>query len=427
MARNPRICWWLTLAFLAAAVQQVQAGNLTCLACHSARGFREARSGGEQVSLYVDGKQLAASRHAGLACADCHRDLRGTSFPHKRRVDPVQCVYCHHNGNRMGAPDAAQAGRYADSVHSSRVQAGDPDAPTCKDCHGTHGIRSARDPRSSTHRTNIPQTCGRCHFDPEFANRHRIPSVRPYDESIHARVKEMQGSGKAAVCTDCHGAHDIKALNESRSTVAKANVPETCGRCHARLYAAYKASIHGIAVARGEEDAPVCTDCHGEHLIRKPTAPDSPVYPTHVVATCSKCHENMAIQRKYGLPAARLSSYISSYHGIANKYGDITVANCATCHGAHDILGSRDPRSAVSRKNLPKTCGKCHPAAGSNFAKGSIHLLPSPKKDAIVYWVGRCYTGFVVLLIGSFSAYILLDLRARWQGRLPGRKKGNGC
>jgi hypothetical protein len=123
------------------------------------------------------------------------------------------------------------------------------------------------------------------------------------------------------------------------------------------------------------------------------------------------------IERKYGLPANRLSTYIESYHGVANKYGDITVANCATCHGAHDIRPASDPKSSISKKNMPKTCGVCHPGASKNFAEGSVHVLPSSKKDKGVYWVRLFYTAFIVVLIGSFCAYIALDLIARWRRR----------
>ena len=52
------------------------------------------------------------------------------------------------------------------------------------------------------------------------------------------------------------------------------------------------------------------------------------------------------------------------------QQGSVTAANCASCHGAHEILPSSDPRSMINPKNLEKTCGQCHPGIGSQVAQG---------------------------------------------------------
>ena len=394
--------------------------NAKCLMCHSASGFSNVRDG-KQISLHVEAGQLASSAHAKKACVDCHADFEGQSFPHKQTAEPVDCSRCHRAGNHVGAPNITPMSQYADSVHGQARKRGDMDAPACKDCHGTHGIRASTDPGSAINRMSIANTCGKCHLDTAMTKRHttNMPAaekIKLYKDSIHGKAVRNQGL-TAAVCTDCHGVHNIKPASQAGSTVSKALISKTCGKCHKALYRVYHESIHGQALAKGIKDAPACTDCHGEHTIQRPTDPASSVYPTHVVATCSKCHENVRIERKYGLPAHRLSTYIESYHGVANKYGDTTVANCATCHTAHDIRPSSDPKSAINKANLPHTCGKCHPNAGANFAKGSIHILPSMKKDSGVFWVRKFYTAFIVLLIGSFCGYIVLDLFSRWRRR----------
>ncbi|MCL5105502.1 MAG: hypothetical protein M1133_15515 [Armatimonadetes bacterium] len=426
MARNLVVCSLAVLLGLTAGAQRLRAADLACLTCHSAPGFRQAGIEGKEKSLFVDADLLAASAHKGKRCVDCHADFQGQKMPHKQSAEPVDCARCHHNGNQVGAPDHSHIDMYADSVHGDALRKGDPDAPACKTCHGTHDIRPASNSKSTICRENIPKTCGKCHFDAAFNERHKLLSVKSFTDSVHARVAVLKNRLKtAAVCTDCHGVHDIRAPKELASSVSRSHLPSTCGGCHKEVLKQYEASIHGKAAAKGVKSAPVCNDCHGEHLIMAQSQPESPVYPTHVVATCSKCHENIKIQRKYGLPANRLSSYISSYHGVANKYGDITVANCSTCHGAHDVLPSSDPKSAISKKNLPTTCGKCHPGASKNFAVGSIHVVPTPKHDAVVFWVRAFYMLFVVGLIGSFCGYIILDLRARWIGRLPWRRGGH--
>jgi len=402
-------------------------GSSKCLMCHSATGLSKTTNG-RQVSLHVEESVLAASAHAKKACMDCHVDFRGQSFPHKQNAQPVECSQCHHTGNTQGAPNMTPMTQYADSVHGRAVHKGDRDAPRCKACHGTHDIRKTSNPKSHVYRSNIPGTCSKCHTDSAITKRHGIPGramIRSYEASVHAKTVDKKKFGPAAVCTDCHGVHNIKASREGQSTISKPHMPATCGKCHEKLYAVYRQSIHGKALAEGIKDAPACTDCHGEHTIQGSSDPTSSIYPTHVVATCSKCHEDVKIERRYGLAANRLNTYIDSYHGVANKYGDIKVANCATCHGAHDIRPSSDPKSAINKKNLPKTCGKCHPGASKNFAKGSIHVLPSAKKDVGVYWVRIFYTAFIALLMASFCGYIVLDLFSRWRGRFRRDRGGD--
>ncbi|MBI2841976.1 MAG: hypothetical protein HYX78_01100 [Armatimonadetes bacterium] len=408
------------VVLLIASSAAFSASNSECLMCHSARGLSKTGKEGRQVSLHVNQTQFRDSVHGGRLCVDCHIDMAEQKFPHKTAAEPVMCSRCHQMGNSEGAPQASPIDEYQDSVHGKAAAAGDFDAPRCKDCHGYHDVRSHKDPKSRTFRANIPKTCAACHSDSRITTKHNIPVKQPlklYEKSIHGRAVTGQGLLSAAVCIDCHGFHGIKAAKDPSSTINRPHIPETCGQCHKKVLEDYKISIHGEARQAGIKDAPVCTDCHGEHTIQPASSPDSSVYPTHVVATCSKCHEDARIEKTYGLPANRLSTYIGSYHGIANKYGETTVANCATCHGAHDILPSSNPRSLVNKKNLPQTCGKCHPGASVNFAKGSVHVTPSPEKDKGVYWVRVFYTTFIIGLISSFAGYIGLDLISRWRRR----------
>ena len=416
-----RVAAAFSIGVLLCALSIAQAStNAECLTCHSANGFSSTGSDGKQVSLHVDGSMFSSSIHGGKSCVDCHIDLADKPFPHKTSADPVKCSRCHTKGNHNGAPQVSPMDSYRDSVHGLAAADGDGDAPGCKDCHGSHDIRKHTDPLSRTYRTNIPATCARCHSDSRITRDHKMTINQPvklYDSSVHGKLLEKQGVLNAAVCTDCHGVHGIKAAKNSHSSVNHVNIPETCGKCHEKAYDEYKNSIHGQARDKGVKDAPVCTDCHGEHSIQKPSSPDSSVYPTHVVATCSKCHENVRMQKKYGLAGGRLASYTGSFHGVANKYGETTVANCATCHGAHSILPSTNKKSAVHKANLPTTCGKCHPGAGANFANGDIHLMPSPTKDKKIYWIKKVYGMFVLGMIASFAGYIGLDLLHRFKRR----------
>lgn len=403
---------------LPSALAQASAANVRCLACHSAPGLSKKLPDRSVISLHVDETTYRNSAHGNKLCVDCHTDPGFQAFPHKPSISQVKCSSCHFMGNGKGAPVAGSVMEYADSVHGRAAKRGDPDAPKCKDCHGSHDIRPPSDPKSSVFRSNVPATCGKCHSDVKMAKKHKIPAVgsyKLYKKSVHGRI--ANGHPPYAVCTDCHGAHTIQAAVDPMSTVNKKHIPTTCGKCHKKIFAEYQESVHGRAIAEGEKDAPVCTNCHGEHNILPPGERKSSVYPTHVVATCSKCHEDLRIQRQYGLPANRLGTYIDSYHGIANEFGETTVANCATCHGSHLVLPSKNLKSTVNKANLPATCGKCHPGAGENFAKGTIHVMPSMKQDPLLYWIQAIYRIFVCAMIASFVAYIALDLIHRRRAR----------
>ena len=152
--------------------------------------------------------------------------------------------------------------------------------------------------------------------------------------------------------------------------------------CHTEVAEQYRASVHGQALARGITQAPLCTDCHGEHKIIKHTNAASPVNAAHIRDTCGSCHGDVRLDRKFGLPSDRLVSFDSSFHGLAAKAGVQTVANCASCHGVHNILPSSDPKSTINPKNLPKTCGQCHPGAGTRFAISQVHVARGPSRTA---------------------------------------------
>src|SRR5262249_41484043 len=90
----------------------------------------------------------------------------------------------------------------------------------------------------------------------------------------------------------------------------------------------------------------------------------------------------------------------ASFHGLAAKSGSQTVANCASCHGVHNILPPSDARSTISAKNLPATCGRCHPGAGQRFRIGPVHVTEAKGEAGSVRWVRQFYQLLIPLLIG---------------------------
>ena len=267
-------------------------------------------------------------------------------------------------------------------------------AVSCTTCHVKH--------EEYPHPEGIPKpVCASCHR--QVASEHA--------RGIHGQ--EIRKGGAAAPdCGTCHGAaHEIQI---TKSAVFRAGVAETCGMCHSDMAREYQASVHGKAVARGVAQAPVCTDCHGEHSILPPSNAASPVSGRNIPATCGSCHGDVRLARKFGFPADRLLSFDASFHGLAAKAGSQTVANCASCHGVHNILPSSDPRSTINAKNLAATCGRCHPGAGQRFAIGRVHFSEAGMESAAVGWVRRFYLWLIRITIGL----MLLHNAGDWARKL---------
>ena len=428
---------------LASAPQAAVPAIDDCLTCHGQQGM-QSESG---RSIYVDPAKHKASVHGTLGCTNCHTTIR--EYPHPKRIPRVLCASCHPGPAAdvarsahavLGAKACAGCHGHAHEVQpalqrppqateqecktchgevvrdvrlSVHAKARDTEKPTCQSCHGaTHKILPASNPASPAAKNNLPLTCGACHSNPALVARYRIPIARPleaYQASVHARAMR-QGKTQAAVCSDCHGNHLILAAGDPAAKIYWGNVPATCGVCHQRVFAEYKESVHGRAVAEGLRDAPVCTDCHGEHDILGPDQPNSVISAARLsFATCGRCHGDERLARKFGFPADRLPSYADSYHGLAARSGALTVANCASCHGVHNILPSTDPRSPVHKANLAATCGKCHLDAGVRFAAGPVHVLPASTDNPWVYWIRRLYILLIVVTIGGMVLHNALD------------------
>ncbi len=423
----------LTLALLLVAAAP---SDDDCLTCHQDRAA-VASSG---RSVFVDPAKHKASAHGGLSCVDCHEGIK--DLPHADKLKKPTCATCHEDaakevgeslhgalgdeacGGCHGAAHAVKPAQQPDgeacaSCHEDALAAYKAsihaavgprnDGASCRNCHGpAHRLRPASDPASSIAKRNLPQTCGACHADADFLARHKIPLARPVEAfklSVHGRALQ-RGDERAASCSDCHGSHDILAARDPRSKINHWKVGQTCGACHTEVQRAYDQSVHGQASARGVRDSPVCTDCHGEHDILAPSEPGSLVNPARVSkVTCGHCHGDERLAARYALPLDKVPSFQDSFHGLAARAGQASVANCASCHGVHNILPSSDARSTIHPANLGRTCGACHPGAGERFAIGPVHVRPATASE---HWVVRLVRQTYLLLIPLTLAFMLV-------------------
>jgi len=378
-------------------------GSHRCLGCHGREDLAVLRNG-VKVSLTVDHAALEMSAHSGAKCEGCHSDV--TAIPHIKRPEKVRCGICHEE----------EAKNYGESIHGIARRKGRKGVPRCTTCHGTHGILPVNNPESRAFSLNIVKVCLKCHEDRQLEVKYNLPGVlffKAYKNSIHGQAIRKAGLNVAPACPDCHGNHKILAADNPDSQVNKLRIPSSCGKCHPGIERKYEKSVHGKGLRAGIMDSPVCTSCHGEHTIAKITDPTSKVYFKNIPRTCGSCHGSKIITSRYALPKNRLSTYEESFHGIALEYGMTKAANCASCHGFHLILPSSDPASSINKANIPKTCGKCHPKASRNFARGTVHVEVSREGNVGAWMVRIFYTGFIGILVLIFLIHIGFDIAER--------------
>jgi formate dehydrogenase gamma subunit len=402
--------------------------ELGCVDCHAgaaAQSHNAKSASASCITCHADSaKVMATGAHAALGdsndsqtCITCH----GTGNVVKAVTGAQFCATCH----------AAEVQQYAASVHGRARAHGNADVPTCQSCHGSaHAALPATDPNSPVSKKKLPDTCGSCHSNPALAKKYMFTEVRPveaYRQSVHGRAI-LAGNNNAASCNDCHGTHDILPVSDPRSKIWKQNVAGTCGKCHTGVYNTYAQSIHGQAVARGVLQAATCTDCHSEHRILAPGDPGSSVYMANVSQeACSHCHADTQLMAGFAMPQDRVPTYEDSYHGLAAREGSQTVANCASCHGVHNIYPSSDPRSTVNHANLSKTCGQCHTDAGRRFAIGPVHVMSTTTPGGkVLGFIKVLYLFIIPLTLGAMFLHNLIDWRRKARAMLTVYRKHPG-
>jgi cytochrome b subunit of formate dehydrogenase len=292
----------------------------------------------------------------------------------------------------LPAQDKPAAAAECNSCHddlSKKVEASMHATLTCDTCHDQH--------TAYPHPKDAPKpVCATCHEEEELGNA----------RGVHGQAMKAGNTG-APDCATCHGsAHEVQ---RTKAEAFRKAVPETCGMCHTEIAEQFQASSHGQAVAAGVPAAPVCTDCHGEHAILSKNSSASPVNSGHIRETCGRCHGDLRLAGRFGLPVDRLTTFDASFHGLAAKSGSQTVANCASCHGFHNILPSSDAKSMTHPDNLSKTCGTCHPGAGSRFALGTIHWLEGETEPGPVRYVRVAYWWIIPITLGLMFIHHLGD------------------
>jgi nitrate/TMAO reductase-like tetraheme cytochrome c subunit len=271
-----------------------------CLGCHRNKGLELTLESGEKRSLFVDSETFARSIHGNkLRCTDCHRDIK--TYPHPQRafknlreftlayyetckgchfdnytktLDGVHysvfskgnlaaplCVDCHgaHDVARPGVPRSMISRtcsrchqgvyqQYAQSVHGKALLVEENlVVPVCTDCHRSHDIE---DPRTASFHLRTPELCANCHSDEKLMSEYGLSTnvLQTYLKDFHGMTasfykrERITPAAFTAVCTDCHGVHDILPVSDPRSAVMKTNLVKVCRKCHPGVMESFPAA-----------------------------------------------------------------------------------------------------------------------------------------------------------------------------------------
>lgn len=247
----------------------------------------------------VIGWQKSVHAEAGVLCHDCHggdptdfgEAMEPTSgFKPKPQLKdiPKFCSKCHSDPAKMRTYNLPydQFDGFSGSVHGKKLAAGDKEAPTCIDCHGTgHDIRRIEDPDAPTNRVNIVKTCAGCHSNKTVMHKRGLPSnqYELYKTSVHGQLY-FNGDLGVPTCVDCHSNHEISKPQNNYTRLI-------CVNCHVEQEESYKMSLHWDAAI--ENGSPTCVNCHSNHNIEKPTAAK---FVEKGKLNCLGCHPKNSLQ-----------------------------------------------------------------------------------------------------------------------------------
>jgi hypothetical protein len=195
--------------------------NETCLECHPYQA--------DEVQDSNHARALAAGHPESAVCVDCHGAHSTLELSKSRVQIATTCRKCH----------AGIFDQYNASIHGKALREEEnTDVPTCVDCHGVHTME---DPTTTQFRLNSPNLCGSCHADEALMSKYNISTdvFDTYVADFHGSTVTLfekqspDAPTNKAVCYDCHGVHDIRAMDDPESIAAsKENLLVTCQKCH---------------------------------------------------------------------------------------------------------------------------------------------------------------------------------------------------
>lgn len=327
------------------------------------------------------------------------------------------CLACHSNPTltyRFPSgevwPLYVDSAAYAPSVHGVQNMA-------CSACHTDiqsypHPPLQANSVRS--YQLTQYRSCIQCHRD-------------VYEKSLDGIHGKLLAAGNfdAAICTDCHGAHDVTPAHQPRT-----RIPRSCSKCHGAVNDEYLGSVHGEALVNEDNpDVPTCVECHGVHNQPDPT---TAAFRINSPQLCARCHADETMMAKYDLSTDVFNTYLADFHGTTvtlfrRQTPDVptNAPVCYDCHGVHNMLHITDPNDPNFKANVLEVCRHCHPTASANFpASWLSHYEPSLERYPLVYYVNLFYRYFVPIVLGGMALFVAIDIVGRTVRRARHNKAG---
>jgi cytochrome b subunit of formate dehydrogenase len=375
------------------------------------------------------GQRVEAGDKDAPLCQDCHGDhyiipLKQPNSAISPFNIPQMCAQCHAEGAEVerthDLPQEQVFQRYKQSIHGEGLfKQGLVVTAVCTSCHTGHNVLPHTDPNSTIHEDRVVETCMQCHGLIEEVHRKRIAGelweaqgIVPICVECHlpheARRVFYDTKMSNADCLGCHSDPALVASDDGRTLFVAADehagsihgreniscaqchtgvqpseerpcetITErvNCAVCHEEHVADYERGRHGQLRAVGDQNAPYCTDCHGNHGILEHKVPEeatrllaavireSPTYSRNIPGLCARCHREgeRAALRYFGPEEKIIEHYTMSIHGKGLLESGLTVtATCTDCHSPHKELPRSDPESTISKQNIAATCGQCH-------------------------------------------------------------------
>ena len=185
-------------------------GSFNCVDCHLSLASQPHKGPAAPVDKAIQDLAKALSLKSKIdpvaqaACVNCHPDpyaayktsVHGQNVMVKKSTDGPVCTSCHGSPHYIQARPSTESKvylyniivtcgtcheekfmsekygfsplvweRYLESFHGRKLKLGHTGAPSCASCHGSHGVLSAKDPKSPVYPANKKETCGnaKCH------------------------------------------------------------------------------------------------------------------------------------------------------------------------------------------------------------------------------------------------------------------------
>jgi len=286
--RTIAACFLLWLAF-APNCLGAEREDIGCIGCHTTQGLSTQLASAEAMPLAVDVESLESSVHDEVTCTACHTNIE--EFPHPPKTAADYREFQLENSNRCQVCHMEQFEEQLDSNHAHALAAGNRHAAVCIDCHGSHAIGKPDQPRSK-----ISTSCGRCHgaiYAEYIESAHgqsllvnSNPDVPVCTDCHNAHNQENPDTNSfrlksPRLCAECHGDADL---------MAKYNISADVFSTYVADFHGLTITLFEKQHPDQQINAAVCTDCHGIHNIQKTTDAESTVIKENLLNTCRRCH-----------------------------------------------------------------------------------------------------------------------------------------